>query len=463
MKIHFLGAVKTVTGSMHVLEVNNKKILIDCGMFQGRRKEAEKKNRDLPFNPSEIDTALLSHAHIDHSGNIPNLVKNGFRGKIHATDATCHLCQAMLADSGHIQEKDVEYLNKKRERRGEPPLEPIYTKEDAIASLDHFKEHDYFKPFELVDGVTATLFDAGHILGSSLIKFNIKENGRNFNLGYIVDLGRKHLPILRDPDIISDLDYMIIESTYGGRTHEDIVTAENRLKELVHRVYHRGGRIIIPSFAMERTQEIIYSLNNLWENDLIPKIPVYVDSPLAVNVTDIFKAHPECYDKETLELLANHDDPFGFGKLKYVKDVQESMQINKMRGSCIIISASGMCETGRILHHLKNNIENPDNLILIVGFMAQNTLGRKLVEKWPVVKIFGVEYTVNAEVVVMNAFSAHADKNDLLNYARSTRGTLKKTFLVHGEESQCFALQKTLRDDGFKDVFVPSPGDVVEV
>ncbi|MFZ5518621.1 MAG: MBL fold metallo-hydrolase RNA specificity domain-containing protein [Candidatus Zhuqueibacterota bacterium] len=463
MKIHFLGAVRTVTGSMHILEINHKKILIDCGMFQGRRKEAENKNRHLPFRPEDIDVAVLSHAHIDHSGNIPNLVKNGYSGKIHATEATCHLCQAMLLDSGHIQEKDVEYLNKKRQRQGEPLLEPLYTKDDAVASLEHFEKHDYYKPFELVDGVTATFFDAGHILGSSLIKFTINENGRTVNLGYIVDLGRKNLPILRDPDIIPDLNYMITESTYGGRVHENILFAEERLAQLIHRVYDRGGKIIIPSFAMERTQEIVYCLNNLWEHDSVPKIPVFVDSPLAVNVTDIFKAHPECFDAETQLLLRNNDDPFGFSKLRYVKEVQESMQINKMRQSCIIISASGMCETGRILHHLKNNIENPGNLILIVGFMAQNTLGRKLVEKWPVVKIFGVDYNLGAEVVVMNAFSAHADRNDLLHYARSTRTGLKKTFLVHGEESQSLALQKLLHEDGFTDVFVPSPGDVVEV
>jgi len=463
MKIHFLGAVRTVTGSMHIIEVNHKKILIDCGMFQGRRKEAENKNRSLPFRPRDIDVAVLSHAHIDHSGNVPNLVKNGFAGKIHATDATCHLCQAMLLDSGHIQEKDVEYLNKKRERQGEPLLEPLYTKDDAIASLEHFEKHDYYKPFELADGVTATFFDAGHILGSSLIKFTITENGRTFNLGYIVDLGRKNLPILRDPDVIQDLDYMIIESTYGGRVHENILFARERLGQMIHRVYQRGGKIIIPSFAMERTQEIVYCLNNLWEHDRVPKIPVFVDSPLAVNVTDIFKAHPECFDGETQQLLHNNDDPFGFSKLRYIKEVQESMQINKMRQSCIIISASGMCETGRILHHLKNNIENPNNLILIVGFMAQNTLGRKLVEKWPLVKIFGVDYNLGAEVVVMNAFSAHADRNDLLHYALGTQANLKKTFLVHGEESQSFALQKLLRENSFDDVFVPSPGDQVQL
>jgi len=463
MKIHFLGATKTVTGSMHLVEVNGKKILLDCGLFQGKRKLAEKINRHFSFDPEEIDTLILSHAHIDHSGNIPNLVKNGFSGEIHTTHATMDLCSAMLADSGYIHEKDVEYLNKKRIRKGEPPLEPLYTRADAEAAISQFVGHNYDEPFQIGKGISVTFADAGHILGSAVTKITISENGKAVKLGYIVDLGRKDLPILRDPVQFNDLDYMIIESTYGGRKHDDIIHAEHRLQEVVMRAYNRNGKIIIPSFAMERTQEIVYCLNDLWENNKVPQIPVFVDSPLAVNITDIFKRHEECYDKETKKLLDNYDDPFGFEKLKYVRSVEESKQINQLDQSCIIISASGMCEVGRILHHLKNNIENPNNIILIVGYMAQNTLGRKLVEHWPAVKIFGEEYVVNAEVEVMNVFSAHADRDDLLNYALGTKNSVKKIFIVHGEDSQSQALAEHLAENGFTDITIPSRGDVVEL
>ena len=463
MKIHFFGAAQTVTGSMHVVEVNGNKILLDCGLYQGRRKEAEKINRNLPFDASEIDAMILSHAHIDHAGNIPNLVKSGFQGKIHTTHATAHLCQSMLADSGHIHEKDVKYLNKKRAKKGEAPLEPLYTQKDAEASLENFAGHDYDSPFSIAEGVTVTFADAGHILGSALTKLTISENGKKINLGYIVDLGRKNLPILRDPVQFNDLNYMIIESTYGGRTHDNIVYAEEILQGLIQKTCDRGGKIIIPSFAMERTQEIVYCLNNLWENNKIPKIPVYVDSPLAVNVTKVFKQHNECYDDETNELLSNFDDPFGFERLKYVRDVEESKRINLSNESSIIISASGMCEVGRILHHLKNNIEDSRNLILIVGYMAHNTLGRKLVEHWPAVKIFGKEYKVNAEVKVMNVFSAHADKDDLLKYAQGTRDSLQKVFIVHGEMSQSQALAENLKSEGFTDVIIPEKGQIADV
>ncbi len=463
MKIHFLGATKTVTGSMHLVEVNGKKILLDCGLFQGKRKLAEKINRHFSFDPEEIDTLILSHAHIDHSGNIPNLVKNGFSGEIHTTHATMDLCSAMLADSGYIHEKDVEYLNKKRIRKGEPPLEPLYTRADAEAAISQFVGHNYDEPFQIGKGISVTFADAGHILGSAVTKITISENGKAVKLGYIVDLGRKDLPILRDPVQFNDLDYMIIESTYGGRKHDDIIHAEHRLQEVVMRAYNRNGKIIIPSFAMERTQEIVYCLNDLWENNKVPQIPVFVDSPLAVNITDIFKRHEECYDQETKKLLDNYDDPFGFEKLKYVRSVEESKQINQLDQSCIIISASGMCEVGRILHHLKNNIENPNNIILIVGYMAQNTLGRKLVEHWPAVKIFGEEYVVNAEVEVMNVFSAHADRDDLLNYALGTKNSVKKIFIVHGENSQSLAFAENLKENGFPDIAIPSKGDVVEL
>ena len=463
MKINFLGGVGTVTGSMHIVEVNNKKILLDCGLFQGRRDEARVKNRDLPFDEASINAMILSHAHIDHSGNIPNLVKNGYKGPIYATHATVDLCQWMLKDSGFIQEKDVEYINKKRMRKKKPLIEPIYTKEDAIAAMDNFVGKSYEKIFPVTDGVQATFYDAGHVLGSALTKFTLSENGRTVNLGYIVDLGRRNLPILKDPIIINDLDYIIIESTYGGRLHDSIVMAEEQLSQVIQRTVDRGGKIIIPSFALERTQEIVYCLNNLWNNKKLPKIPVYVDSPLAVNVTKVFRAHKECFDKETIALYEYDDDPFGFDKLTYVKEVEKSIKINSTRKSCIIISASGMCESGRILHHLKNNIEDSRNTILIVGFMAQNTLGRKLVEKLPKVKIFGEEYNRKAEVVVMNAFSAHADRNDLIKYIVKAQHKPQGVFIVHGEKSQTYALAEGLKENNIENVIAPEPGEVFEI
>ena len=463
MRISFLGGVRTVTGSMHVVEANNKRILLDCGLFQGRRKEAQQKNRHLPFEEQMIDAMILSHAHIDHSGNIPNLVKNGYVGPIYATHATVDLCRSMLADSGYIQEKDAEYVNKKRAKRGQPPVEPIYTQKDALAAMDSFVGQPYGKSFSVADGVQATFYDAGHVLGSALTKLTISENGRTLSLGYIVDLGRSNLPILRDPVIIEDLDFIIIESTYGGRLHDSIDVAEEQLYQVVHRTVARGGKIIIPSFALERTQEIVYSLNNLWNAKKLPRIQVFVDSPLAVNITEVFKAHPECFDKETLAVYKYDDDPFGFDKLSYVRDVQKSKEINSLRDSCIIISASGMCEAGRVLHHLKNNVGKSQNTVLIVGFMASNTLGRKLLEKWPRVKIFGEEYNVRAEIVVIDAFSAHADRDGLIGYVRGAQKNVRGVFLVHGEESQGYALAEGLKEAGIDKVKVPHPGESVDL
>ncbi len=463
MKISFLGGVRTVTGSMHLVEAGHQKILLDCGMFQGKRKEAQLKNRTLPLEAEIVNAMILSHAHIDHSGNIPNLVKNGYSGPIYTTHATVDICNYMLLDSGFIQEKDVQFVNKRRRKRGEPPVEPIYTKSDAEKTLDYFQGQNYQKTIEIADNVSVTFYDAGHILGSALTKLKIKENGREINLGYIVDLGRNNMPIIRNPEIIHDLDYIIIESTYGGRLHDSIEEAEHKLGEVIRRTVERGGKIIIPSFALERTQEIVYGLNNLWNKHKLPRIPVFVDSPLAVNVTTVFKRHDECFDEKTQKILEYDDDPFGFDKLTYVRDVEESKKINTIKEPCIIISASGMCETGRILHHLRNNIEDSRNTIIIVGFMAQNTLGRKLVEKWPVVRIFGEEHKLRSEVVVMNSFSAHADRNDLVNYVTKANDKLQGVFLVHGEESQIFELATALKEKGILNVRAPEPGEIVEI
>ena len=463
MKLSFYGGVQTVTGSMHIIHVNDKRILLDCGLFQGRRKESDKKNRKLPFDEESIDAMILSHAHIDHCGNIPNLVKNGFRGNIHTTHATKDLCEYMLLDSGHIQETDARYMNEKNLRKNLPLVEPIYTQQDVIEALKYIKGIDYYNEFDVIDGVKAEFFDAGHVLGAALTKITLTENGETVRLGYIVDLGRKNLPILRNPVIIQDLDYIIIESTYGGKFHEDIGAAEEHLYKIIKKTVARNGKIIIPSFAFERTQEIVYCLNNLWNKNKLPRIPVFVDSPLAVNLTSVFKAHEECYDEATIKLLEYDDDPFGFEKLTYVRETEKSKDINKLRQPCIIISASGMCENGRILHHLKNNIEDPRNMILIVGFMAQNTLGRKLVEKWPEVKIFGDEYPLKAEVKVIDSFSAHADHNDLMEYVTGANQRLKGVFLVHGEERRTKAAADGMRKLGIKNVRAPRLGEQIEI
>lgn len=465
MKIHFCGAAREVTGSRHLLEVNGKKILLDCGLFQGRRQEAEIKNREFCFNPSEIDAVILSHAHIDHSGGLPFLVKNGFKGSIFSTFATRDLCNYMLMDSAFIQEKDVEYMNKKFSKKKKTLAEPLYTIEDAQQTLNQFYAVGYERAFVVNDGLVCSFYDAGHILGSALIHLIVyeKETDRRFTLAFTGDLGRKNLPILRDPQSLPPTEYLITENTYGDRFHDSILDAGKKLEEVINRTAKRGGKILIPAFAVERTQEIVYHLNLLWQQKRIPDLPVYVDSPLSANVTEVFMNHPECFDKETFkEFIEHRKNPFGFGRLQYTRDVSESKALNELNGPAIIISASGMCENGRILHHLRNNIENPRNTIMLVGFMAKDTLGRKILEQQEIVNIFGEPHHVRAEVVVMNAFSGHADRNDLINYISKIEG-LKKIFLVHGEEEQSIKFEEVLSEHGFKDVERPARGETYEV
>lgn len=465
MKINFWGAAHEVTGSRHLLEVNGKKILLDCGLFQGHRREAEKKNRDFGFNPEDIDVVILSHAHIDHSGGIPALVKQGFKGPIYSTFATRDLCNYMLQDSAYIQEKDVEYMNQKLRRKGLEPVEPLYTIEDATAALSQFYGVNYERAFVVTDGVVCSFYDAGHILGSALVHLVIyeKETDKRYTLAFTGDLGRNDLPILRNPQMLPPTDYLITESTYGDRLHESILDAGERLEKVVKKTVERGGKILIPAFSVERTQEIVYHLNLLWKANKIPDLPIYVDSPLAANVTEVFANHPECFDGKTYrEFVENRENPFGFGRLKYTRSVEESKKLNDLKGPAIIISASGMCEAGRILHHLKNNIEDPKNTIMIVGYMAANTLGRKILEEQKQVNIFGEPYQLRAQVVVMDAFSGHADRSDLLDYISRIEG-LKKIFLVHGEESQSKAFKKNLGQNGFKDVTVPGRGESAEI
>jgi metallo-beta-lactamase family protein len=466
MKIQFLGAARTVTGSMHLLTVNGARILLDCGLFQGKRKESFERNRNLPFDASTIDTLVLSHAHIDHSGNIPSLVKNGFRGNIYATPATRDLCSAMLRDSGHIQEYDAYYVNKKRARKGLPPVEPLYTIEDAATSLLNFISVGYDRRMPVAAGVTLTFRNAGHILGSAVVVLDIEEDGQKSRLVFTGDLGRKGMPILRDPEPVENVDYFITESTYGDRLHDTAETTGEALRAVIADTYQRGGKVIVPAFSVGRTQELVYALHRLTQARQIPELPIFVDSPLSVNVTEIFRLHPECYDEEVMQFLAagNHRDPFGFHRLTYVRSVEGSKELNRLQDPAIIISASGMCEAGRILHHLKNNVEDPRNTVLIVGWQAPYTLGRRLVERQPVVKIFGEKYKLKARVETINGFSAHADRDELLAYARQLESSrLRSTFVVHGEEAASLALAEGLRDLGLGHVSVPQLAEVFEL
>jgi metallo-beta-lactamase family protein len=454
MKITFHGAAQTVTGSQHLVEVNGHSILLDCGLYQGSRKESDRRNRNLPFDPASVDVLVLSHAHIDHSGNIPNLVKAGFKGDVVCTFATRDLCAAMLRDSGNIQERDVEYVNKKRRKRGEPPVEPIYTEEDAIHALGCFLAIGYERPYTVVPGVTLTFYDAGHMLGSAMVMLDIADDeGRSRRLVFSGDVGRPDTPILRDPARLDAADVVIMESTYGGRTHPPIDQSEKELKQAINETYQRGGKVIIPAFAVGRTQQLVYTLNKLFHAHDIPDMPIFV-SPLAVNVTNVFRLHPEAYDRETLDYMTKEDpdgDVFGFPRLRYVRQVEQSKELNFLQEPAVIISASGMVEHGRILHHVKNNIEDPRSTILIVGWQAPNTLGRSLVEGASEVRIFGETYKRRAQVKVLNGFSGHADHSGLLNWVRAFRSRPEQIFLVHGELKSAEALAAGLRDDlGFK-------------
>lgn len=471
MKIKFCGAAQTVTGSQHLLEINGKKILIDCGMFQGKREESFQMNRKFLFEPKDLDCVILSHSHIDHSGNLPTLSLKGFNGSVYCTSATRDLCSIMLQDSAYIQEKDTEFVNKRRAKKREPLFNPLYKIEDARKILGQFKSIPYRVPFSpevLGSDVSVTFYDAGHILGSSQVVFEIKEGNKKFKLGFSGDLGRKNLPILKDPDFMGDVDYLIFESTYGARLHEGADRIEEKLTDVILEAVKHNSKIIVPSFSVGRTQEIVYEITKLEAKGIIPRIPIYVDSPLTVNATEIFKLHPECFDVETSNLIASGVDVFGMDNVKYIKDVQDSMKLNNLKGPYMIISASGMCEAGRILHHLRNNIDNPNNIILIVGFMAEHTLGRRIVEAKDEpgtrVKIFGEEHIVRAKVKIINAFSGHADRDEMLEYlSQMDKTRVKKMFLVHGEAEQQIEFKKTLEANGFNNVFIPKRGDVFEL
>ena len=465
MRIEFFGAAQTVTGSQHLISVNGSRILLDCGLFQGKRRKSFDRNRNLPFDATSVDALVLSHSHIDHSGNIPNLVRSGFQGPIYSTFATRDLCSAMLRDSAYIQEQDARYVNKKRDRSGLPPIEPIYTHADAVASLDHFISVGYDRPIPVAPGVQCTFLDAGHILGSAVVLLDVNEGNRHTRILFTGDLGRKDMPILRDPSAAPYADVLITESTYGNRSHAAHEEAEQKLHRLVNDVCRHGGKVVIPAFSVGRTQEIVFSLHRLRNEGRLPHIPVYVDSPLAVNVTEIFRLHPECYDGELREFIARdrHPDPFGFDRLHYVRNVEDSKAINRLDGPAIIISASGMCEAGRVQHHLKHTITDPRNAVLIVSWQAPYTLGRRIVEKHPEVNIFGETYPLRARVEVINGYSAHADRQALLDWAAPIAGGLQQVFVVHGDPEANESLADGLRSLGVDRVTVPAFGDSFDV
>ena len=464
MRIRFHGAAQTVTGSQHLLEVNGSRILLDCGLYQGRRKETYDRNRNHPFAPENIDAVILSHAHIDHSGNLPHLVKHNFNGPIFATKATANLADIMLRDSGHIQESDAKFVNKKRAKRGEPPIEPLYTIADAEQVTGHFRPMEYEQEFEAAPGVIARFVEAGHILGSAAGVLDIEESGQKKRLWFSGDIGRRKLPILRDPVLPDGVDYMIMESTYGDKPHRDPDLAFIEFRDVVKKTVERNGKIIIPSFAVGRTQELVYFLNQMVNDGSIRRLPVYVDSPLAVNATEIFEKHPECYDRETHEFIREHRHPaLEFKGLTYTRSVEESIALNERKDPMIIISASGMAEAGRILHHLRNNIENPRNTVLIVGWQAPYTLGRRLAEREKHVKIFGETFTRRADVETIGGLSAHAGQNLLMEYALAVKDQVKKVFLVHGEEKSAMVLKEKLDEKGLLQVYYPDLHTSVEI
>ncbi|TRZ50221.1 MBL fold metallo-hydrolase [bacterium] len=453
VKIKFLGGVRTVTGSSHLILTDKSEILLDAGLFQGRREEFYRLNSTFHYNPRKLDALILSHAHIDHCGNIPGVIKNGLRCNIYATSATKDLCKVMLEDSGKIQEEDIRYVNKINRRLGLPLAKPLYSRKEAAKVTKRFRSLSYDQRFCVAKDVFVTLRDAGHILGSSIIVLDIKDGDRIIRLGYAVDLGRKNLPLLNNPHLPRGLDYLVLESTYGNRVHAPIEEAKEKLCSAVNNTVERRGKVIIPSFTLERTQEVIYFLSMLVKDKSIPPIPIYVDSPLAIDITDIFKYHTAYLNSQTRSSIEHGNDPFEFLNLRYIRSQEESKGLNADRRPMIIIAGSGMCESGRILHHLQNNIEDTRNTILVVGYMAKDTLGKKIVDEQRVVRIFGIEYELNAEVVVINAFSGHADKFELKDFVSGCL-PLKRIFLVHGDEEQAQVFADSLSREGLN-VYIP--------
>lgn len=445
MRIHFHGATRTTTGSMYLVEVNGQRILLECGLYQGKRDESIERNRHFPFDPKTLDAAILSHAHIDHCGNFPNLCKQGFSGNIYSTFATRDLASIMLEDSASIQESDAQFVSKKRAKQGKPPVQALYNATDAERALRQFVAINYDRPMPVADGVTVTFKDAGHILGSAQVVLDVREGGRKFRYLFSGDIGRPGQDILRDAQPVEDVDFLQIESTYGNRIHASPVDAREELCQLVGDTIGRGGKVIIPAFSVGRTQQVVYALHQATDAGLLPPVPIYVDSPLSVNATEIFRLHPECFDEQTYAFLREKGNPFGMANLTYIREVANSRKLNELKEAAIIISASGMAEAGRVLHHLKNHGTNPANLILFVGYCAQHTLGAQIMAGRSPVNILGEPHVIAAKVAKIDAFSGHADRNELTGYVKSLTGHIKKTFVIHGEEESSLAFAETLK------------------
>jgi len=463
MKIHFFGAARTTTGSMYLIEVNGKKLLLECGLFQGRREESERLNRTLPFDPRQLDSVVVSHSHLDHVGKLPALCKN-YDGPIHCTSATSDLCGIMLLDSAHIQEQDAMFVSKIRAEKHQPPVEPLYTTPDAEKCVKQFVAHDYEKPFEPVPGVTVTFRDAGHVLGSAQVILDVREQGRKFRYLFTGDIGRGNDDLLYDPKPVENVDYLQIESTYAARVHEQRPDADDLVAKAVGETLKQNGKVIIPAFAVGRTQQIVYVLHELTCAGKLPRAPIFVDSPLSLHATDIYKKHPESLRDTIYQALCGADNPFTMQNLTYITSVEDSKKLNERKEGMIIISASGMCEAGRVRHHLRNNISFPNNLVLFIGYCAPNTLGAKIVDGVNPVNIFGEPSQVRAKVISLDTYSGHADRNELKGYVKKLTGDIKKVVCIHGEEPQCLAHAETLR--GMKpkaEIIVPKYTQVLEI
>ena len=445
MQIHFFGATRTTTGSMYLFEVNGKKLLLECGLFQGHREEQIARNSSFPFDPKQVNAAVLSHAHMDHAGNFPNLRKQGFTGNIHCTFATRDLASIMLVDSAKIQMDDAAFVSKERAKKHLPPVQPLYTIADAEKVLEQFVSVNYERPVQVMDGVTVTFRDAGHILGSAQVILDISEGGKKFRWLFSGDVGRGNDEILRDPAPTENVDYLQIESTYAGREHTARDNADETICRLVSETLNQKGKVIIPAFSVGRTQQIVYVLHQLTLAGKLPPAPIFVDSPLSVNATEIYRLHPECFNEATYKFLHEKENPFGMANLTYIRDTEQSKKLNNLKDPAIIISASGMAEGGRIRHHLKNNISYANNLILFVGYCAENTLGALILAGQNPVNIFGEPHQVRAKIASIDSYSGHADKNELKRYVQRISGNIKKIICIHGEESQCLANVETLR------------------
>lgn len=466
MFIEFYGAADQVTGSLHRVHVNGQDILLDCGLMQGHRAQANSWNRELPKWAVGAHALVLSHAHLDHSGNIPTLVKRGFRGNVYTTAATRDLCSVMWRDAGMIQEQDARYINRRNEREGDPErVTPLYSVDDAQVATQRLFSVPFHRRFSLGAGAALTLHNAGHVLGSALVELELEEGGRSVRLLFTGDLGREELPLMQTPENVSGVDVMIMESTYGDREHDDIRELDQQLGEIITRTIARGGRVYIPTFALERAQEVLFALDRLHQAGVVPRVPIYIDSPLAIAITEIYKLHPECLDREVRERMSQAPDPFSPPGLSYIANIEHSRALQNSHEPCIVMAGSGMCEGGRILFHFTKALANPRNSVVLVGFMAQHTLGRRIQERRTSVRVFGVERELRAEVYSLGGLSAHADATDLVKYARATSraGALSKVFLVHGEEEARAALAQRIQLEADIAPSLPRPGTRVEL